>query len=176
MNLSKITNYFFLVIALLVINACGSDDEAPPVVEELTLNGAEVNVQTALAINFGCGGNICNTDFILTDGTVTLDNNGLPSTLDNLNFSITAELFSPGTSFQTGTFEFDPNGEPGDFFFNIVDVNFANAGALVNARATSGSVTLEGSGSNFTITFNNVGLTTGGTVNGTFSGAFQVFP
>lgn len=94
-------------------------------------------------------------------------------------FYIYAELFSPGTSaFQTGTFEYmDSEGLTqsdidGKFFFYDVYVGTRSGDTFMDYDATSGTVTVSGSGTNYKIEF-DVTFTGGKKLTGTYEGSFK---
>ena len=169
-----------LSLALLVffMFSCKSDDDDGDKVASgsVTFDGDSYSLTNGFMIDFGADGGFYNIDFTTYDGSLNIGEEKIEGSVE-----IYAELFAPGTSFSTGTFEYlsffdDP--EPGDYFFNssYITIDSDDDGEIDSNddsfSATGGTIMLSGSGSNYTITY-DLTFANSMTLTGSVSGKFQ---
>lgn len=184
---------FLAILCTSILSSCGSDDDgdSSSILGTIRIENQTFDVNTALIGDFGIASPLFdashyNFDFTLTDAVFNLSN---PQTNQDFTgtYILYAELFSPGTSgFQTGTFNYvddfdiEQSDIDGEFIFFASDLILdSNNDGVIDESDTedavvSGSITVSGSGTNYTITY-DVELESGKTINTSFSGNFTLF-
>ena len=180
-----------LAFASLFIISCSKDDDDDDDANNNTVvyDGTSYTMVDGLVSDYGSYDPIdlgtashYNIDFAIvdavlvqvTEGDYTYWNPG-----ENTTIWAYAELFSSGTaSFQTGTFVFidydtaTAESIEGKIFFTDVEVGVISGTSELEFEATAGTVTVSGSGTNYTISF-DITLENGKKLTGGYSGVFK---
>jgi hypothetical protein len=153
------------MFGLLTLASCGSDDEASPS-NQVTVDGKSYTLSSQTASITSKGSNTDNTRHTmgLMVSTATTEE----------NLSLQTEFSSPGEEFKTGTFEFktDQTAEDAQYFLITAMVSNAATSSSDQLDVTGGSITLDGSGTNYTVTY-DLDLADDKELNGSFSGNFN---
>jgi hypothetical protein len=166
---------YLLLLVLVFISSCG-DDADEVTADEIPTDGiyygeTKLNIETSFILDYGNVNSHYNYDFILTDGSVE---DVLLGDFENITFGIGMTLYSSGTSFEEGTFEYrDAQNNRGfDYFRSISYVEFLD-GEPNELFATGGTVTVSGTSESYTLEL-DLEMENGKEIRGTFTGSFDV--
>ncbi|MBL3655804.1 hypothetical protein [Fulvivirga sediminis] len=169
--------FFSYVVLLPLLFSCGSDDDGDTATANgtVTYDGKDYSLTNGFMFDYGAEDGHYNIDFTAHDGTANIADETVTGTV-----TVYSELYSPGTSFQTGTFTYmsffdDP--EADDFYFYSASITIDSDGnGKINEddntySATGGTIVVTGGGDNYTLVY-NLTLSNGKKLTGTVSGKF----
>ncbi|UII25341.1 hypothetical protein LVD15_18820 [Fulvivirga maritima] len=158
--------------------SCGSDDDGDTATANGTIEIGDDSYTATSGImeDYGVEGTHYNIDFTVSDGTLNTTSGRYSG-----SFMIYAELYAPGDSFSTGTFSHNLSPEDDEYYFKSAYISVdANGNEILDEQAddyffaTGGSITVSGSGDNYSLTY-NLTMSNSSTMTGTVSGKFQSF-
>jgi hypothetical protein len=163
------------ILLLSLFIACNSDEEEEEVdrtpTDGLFYGDTELNITSSFRIEYGSDGAFTNHDFFLTDGDFSDIEAG---ELSGTSFLVYAELFSEGTTFREGMYNYSTSRTAGEnYFTNVSYSEVVNGEPGDEILANGGTVIITGTPEDYTIIF-DVSLTNGETIRGTYSGAFPI--
>lgn len=159
-----------LSTVFLFLVSCNNDDDSQQTNSSaLSINGNSYTITSAKAVdnfNFFSDTN-SEYNFILSDGTINvtaIPNSVFGFTTDNASIAMNLSISALGMNFVPGTYVYDLNQQPTEPNFNFFDgltiyIDGNNDKDFTDAQdtvlyATAGTVTVSGTGPNFTLDFN----------------------